>query len=195
MIGPFVHNIDPIIFSIGGVHIWFYGLSFTLGFLNAHLFLRRNRERIGLSLSKVYELTLFLAVGVSIGGRALVVINNEWDFYREYPNTLFGMPNGQAWNLMTVALGIILLAINLLRSRKVADVNDQKAKSTNSNTENPGWRRAALFVVCLIPLVIPSDATRDVPVSYGERHPALEHSWMYPPIADQLEKHAEKIEH
>lgn len=331
MIGPFVHNIDPIIFSIGGVHIWFYGLSFTLGFLNAHLFLRRNRETIGLSLSKVYELTLFLAVGVSIGGRALVVINNEWDFYREhlllipsiwvggfathglifggaagvllfcyinrvplrplldvlaisaaiilgfgrignfidgqiygsitevpwavkfpviesfrhpvvlydglknfllvpillwirsrgvppgriavlflifyagfripidffreYPNTLFGMPNGQAWNLMTVALGLILLAINLLRSRKFADVNDQKAKSTNSNGENPGWRRALLFVVCLIPLVIPSDATRDVPVSYGERHPAIEHSWMYPPIADQLEKHAEKIEH
>ncbi len=84
MFGPFVHNIDPIIFSIYGVHFWWYGLSFTLGFLNAHLFLRRNRESVGLSLPAVYDLTLFLAIGILVGGRALVVINNEWDFYREH---------------------------------------------------------------------------------------------------------------
>ena len=69
MIQPFVHNIDPIIVSIFGVHIWWYGLSFTLGFLNAHIFLRRNRDRVGLSLPAVYDLTLFLAIGIMIGGR------------------------------------------------------------------------------------------------------------------------------
>lgn len=71
MPGPFVHNIDPIIFSVAGIHIWWYGRSFTLGFLNAHLFIRRSRERIGLSLPAVYDLTFFLAIGVLIGGRAL----------------------------------------------------------------------------------------------------------------------------
>jgi hypothetical protein len=70
MFGPFVHSIDPVIFSVGGVHVWWYGLSFTLGFLNAHLFLRRNRERVGLSLSAAYDLTLLLAAGVLVGGRA-----------------------------------------------------------------------------------------------------------------------------
>jgi len=47
MFGPFIHNIDPIIVSVFGVHLWWYGLSFTLGFLNTHIFLRRNREASG----------------------------------------------------------------------------------------------------------------------------------------------------
>ena len=84
MPGPFVHNIDPVIVTIAGVHLWWYGLSFTLGFLNAHMFLRRNRSRVALSLTEVYDLTLLLAVGTLIGGRALVVINNEWEFYRDH---------------------------------------------------------------------------------------------------------------
>ncbi len=84
MLGPYIHDIDPIITSVRGVHLWWYGLSYSLGFLNAYLFLRRNRARLGLSLPAVYDLTLFLAVGVLIGGRSLVVFNNEWSFYREH---------------------------------------------------------------------------------------------------------------
>ncbi len=84
MVGPFVHNIDPIIVSVFGVHLWWYGMSFTLGFLNAHFFLRRNRNRIGLSTAAVYDLTFFFAVGVLIGGRSVVVFNNEWAFYSEH---------------------------------------------------------------------------------------------------------------
>jgi phosphatidylglycerol:prolipoprotein diacylglycerol transferase len=79
-----VHDFDPIIVSVLGVHVWWYGLSYSLGFLNAHLFLRRNRGKLGLSLRSVYDLTLFLAVGTLIGGRSLVVFNNEWDFYRDH---------------------------------------------------------------------------------------------------------------
>jgi phosphatidylglycerol:prolipoprotein diacylglycerol transferase len=83
MLGPCVHHIDPIITSAFGVHLWWYGLSYSLGFLNAWVFLRRNRGRLGLSLRAVYDLTLLLAVGVLVGGRALVVFN-EWPFYREH---------------------------------------------------------------------------------------------------------------
>ncbi len=323
MFGPFVHNIDPIIFSIYGVHLWWYGLSFTLGFLNAHLFLRRNRERVGLSLPAVYDLTLFLAIGILVGGRALVVINNEWDFYREhlllipsiwvggfathglilggaagviifcliyrvafrpifdllaisaaiilgfgrignfidgqifgsltdavwgvkfpnvegfrhpvvlydglknfllvpfllyirkrgvppgriaalfvvfyalaripidllreYPISMWGLPTGQTLNLIMVFVGIILLTINIYRARSRQTTTLPKV---DKNRDRLGWRRFALVVLCLIPLVIPSDATRDIPATYGERHSRLEHSWMYPPIADDLEKSA-----
>ena len=80
----YVHTIDPIVLSVAGVHLWWYGLSYSLGFINAHLFLRRNREKLQLSLLSVYNLTLCLAVGVLLGGRSLVVFNNEWSFYREH---------------------------------------------------------------------------------------------------------------
>jgi hypothetical protein len=35
-------------------------------------------------------------------------------------------------------------------------------------------------------MVIPSDATRDVPERYGRRHPGLEHSAIYPNLPDDL---------
>jgi phosphatidylglycerol:prolipoprotein diacylglycerol transferase len=84
MFGPWVHDIDPIIATIGGLHLWWYGLSYSLGFLNAHLFLRRNRARLGLSLLDVYDLSLLIGVGVLAGGRSLVVFRHEWSFYRDH---------------------------------------------------------------------------------------------------------------
>ena len=85
MPGPFVHNIDPVIGTIAGVHLWWYGLSYAAGFLNAFLFLRRRRESLGLSERSLYSLVLLLSTGVLVGGRSLVVFSNEWSFYREHP--------------------------------------------------------------------------------------------------------------
>ncbi len=79
-----MHRIDPILFSIGGVHLWWYGLSYTLGFLNLYLYLRRGHQRLGLSLAEVHALTLWLSLGVLIGGRAIEVAFDEWPFYREH---------------------------------------------------------------------------------------------------------------
>jgi phosphatidylglycerol:prolipoprotein diacylglycerol transferase len=319
MLGPFVHDIDPIIASIGGAHLWWYGMSFALGFLNAHLFLRRNQDRVGLSLTAVYDLTLLLALGVLIGGRTLVVVNNEWEFYRdhlslipsiwvggfathglifggaagvaifclgyrvpirplldvlaisaaiilgfgrignfidgqifgsltdlpwgvqfpsvegfrhpvvlydglknfllvpfllwvrshgvppgriavlfvilyaglripidllrEYPTTMWGLPNGQMLNILMLSLGLAALILNIYRSRKpVTYESFDRLPEANSLI----WRKAALVLICCATLVIPSDATRDIPATYGARHPGLEHSWMYPSIADAL---------
>jgi phosphatidylglycerol:prolipoprotein diacylglycerol transferase len=314
----FVHNIDPIIVTIGGVHLWWYGLSFTLGFLSLHIFLRRNRDRLGLSLGSVYTLTLIIAIGILIGGRSLVVFNNEWEFYREhlwlipaiwvggfashglitggalavalfswiykkpirpifdvlaiaaclilgwgrignfidgqiygsltdlplgvkfpeadgfrhaavlydglknfllaplllwvrsrgvpegriaalfvvlyaglripidtlrdYPISMWGLPTGQTLNFLMLGVGIVLLGINILRNR-----SHIKTSRPAKDAESPaGWKKWAFAVLLLVPLVIPSDATRDIPDRYGKRHPGRVHSWMYPAIADKV---------
>ncbi|MBU0678386.1 MAG: prolipoprotein diacylglyceryl transferase [Verrucomicrobia bacterium] len=85
MPGPFVHNIDPIIGSVGGIHLWWYGLSYTFGFLELHWWLTRSRKRIGLNLSHVYDLTLFFTIGVLLGGRFVEVIFYEWAYYSQHP--------------------------------------------------------------------------------------------------------------
>lgn len=85
MAGPFVHHIDPIIGQIGGVYLWWYGLSYTVGFLHLHFFLKRRRQALGLSADDVYTVTLFVALGVLAGGRAVEVLFDEWAFYREHP--------------------------------------------------------------------------------------------------------------
>jgi phosphatidylglycerol:prolipoprotein diacylglycerol transferase len=85
--GPWVHDLDPIIGTVFGVHLWWYGLSYSLGFLNAHLSFMRRRAELGLSTREVYELSLLLSTGVLVGGR-LIVVNNEWAFYRDHLDLL-----------------------------------------------------------------------------------------------------------
>lgn len=319
---PYVHNIDPILFSIFDVHFWWYGFSFTLGFLSVHLFLRRNRNRIGISLKSVYDLTLFLSIGVLIGGRLFVVLINEWEFYREnlalipriwsggfashgllfggaagvlifciirsvpirpvfdllaisaaiilgfgrignfidgqifgsltdlpwgvefpgvegfrhsvvlydgiknfllvpfllwvrsktvppgriavlfvilypllripidllrdYPISLWGIPTGQGLNIAMVLTGFVLLAINTLRSEE--ETQETLTIDTANTFSGIWWRRAALILCLTLPLIIPSDATRDVPAAYSNRHSNLHHSWWYPAIQKKLDK-------
>jgi len=83
--GPFVHHIDPIIAEVGGVYLWWYGLSYTLGFLGLHLWFRRVGPRIGMTLQEVYSISLHLAVGVLLGGRFVEVVFYERDYYVQHP--------------------------------------------------------------------------------------------------------------
>src|SRR5512134_843268 len=85
--GPagFVHRIDPILASIGGVHFWWYGLSYAIGFLQIHLFLARGHHRLGLTRSEAAALSLYFALAVLAGGRLVEVSFDEWPFYRDHP--------------------------------------------------------------------------------------------------------------
>jgi len=315
LFGPYVHDLDPIIVTVLGVHLWWYGLSYSLGFLNVHLLLRRQRASLGISLAAAYDLTLWLSVGVLVGGR-LVVVNNEWMFYREhlslipaiwigglathgliiggavgvwgfcaihrqpirpladalsiaaalilacgrignfvdgqivgsitdlpwgvkfpqadgfrhpvvlydglknfllvllllwvrkrgappgrlaalfvflysapripidllreYPLTLIGLPSGQTFNILMSVAGAILLLRNWIR--RAAPLDPVPAAATGQPRAGLRWRGVAMASVLAVGLVIPSDATRDIPATYGHRHPGLVHTAMYPAL-------------
>lgn len=113
ILGPYVHNIDPIIGQVGGLYLWWYGLGYTLGFLQLHLFLRRRRFRLELTQRDVYTLTLFIMVGVLLGGRALEVAFDEWPFYREHPGLVpaYWLGGMASHGVMTgAALGAVAFA-------------------------------------------------------------------------------------
>ena len=88
MLGPYTHRIDPILFDIGGVHLWWYGLGFALGFLELHLFLQRGGRRLRLSPREIWSLSLYMTVGVLVGGRVFEIAFDEWPFYREHLHLL-----------------------------------------------------------------------------------------------------------
>ena len=83
LLGPYIHDIDPIIGTILGVHLWWYGFSYTLGFFNAFKFIGKRRSKLALNERQVYEFTIMIVVGVLIGGRAVEVIFYEWPFYAQ----------------------------------------------------------------------------------------------------------------
>ena len=80
-----IHRIDPVLLDLGVVYLWWYGFSYTAGFTEMFLWLRHERERLGLSLSDVYDLMLCLAGCVLLGGRAVEVIFYEWPYYSRHP--------------------------------------------------------------------------------------------------------------
>ena len=84
MFGPYVHQLDPILFDLHGVYGWWYGLGFALGLLELHLFVSRRHRLLHLSRRAVWSLSLSIALGVLIGGRAVEVAFDEWPFYREH---------------------------------------------------------------------------------------------------------------
>jgi hypothetical protein len=99
------------------------------------------------------------------------------DYFREYPLTLLGLPSGQTMNILMSVAGVALIWRN--RRRPMARPVTARTPESASGL---WWRRALLACVVVGSMLIPSDATRDIPAKYGKRHPGLEHSRMYPPI-------------
>jgi phosphatidylglycerol:prolipoprotein diacylglycerol transferase len=324
MFGPFVHDIDPVIGSVGGVYLWWYGFTYTFGFLGSLLWLRANRTTLAIDMNGVYSLSIYLAIGVLVGGRLVEVVFYEWgyygshlwhipavwlggmsthgillgaiigtllycrlqqrsffeiadvmviagafimgvgrignfidgqivgavtdqwwgvkfpdlegfrhpvvlydglknlllvpflllirslkpprgvvtahfilwygflrifvDFFREYRTSLHGLPPGQEFNILMTLAGSCLL-FWFYRKAKNLPPGNGVATSIEEHLVVPGyriWIKRFVFVVLLtLPTVIPSDWTQDVPSRYGERHPGMTHSLIYPEIATQ----------
>jgi phosphatidylglycerol---prolipoprotein diacylglyceryl transferase len=132
MFGPFTHTIDPVIASIGGfaipggVHLWWYGLSYTLGFLGIFLWFRRGRVRLGMTRPEVYDIGLYLAIGVLLGGRIVEVAFYEWDYYGAHtlhiPAYWLGGMSTHGL-LLGATLGTLLFC--RLRKRRFLDIADE----------------------------------------------------------------------
>lgn len=321
MIGPFVHNIDPIFAKIGGFYLWWYGLSYTFGFLGVFFWLRRNRATLVMNMNEVYSLTIFMAIGVLVGGRMIEVIFYEWayygshlgyipavwlggmsthgillgaiigivvfcklnqrsffqvadvlaiagayimgvgrignfidgqivgsvtdmwwgvkfpdaegfrhpvvlydgiknlllipfllmirrtkplrgvivahfllwygflrifvDFFREYRTDFFGFPPGQEFNIFMTVFGSCLLFWFYWKRGGIKDsaAIPNTSGMSSAKLERGIWSKRAVFAsLLLLPIVIPSDWTQDVPTRYGKRHSGLSHSAMYPKV-------------
>jgi len=317
MFGPYVHNIDPVLGQVGGLCLWWYGLGYTLGFLHLHLFLMRHRDRLGLTERGTYSLSLFIIVGVLIGGRFIEVVFDEWAFYsqhaglilaywlggmashgvmlgaalgagsfaliyrkpflnladelvipgaflmgmgrignfidglivggttevwwgvifpyaegvrhpvvlydglknlllfpfllwvrktnptpgaatarfvfwyaflrifidlfRDYPTHRLALGTGQTLNILMALLGVVLLIRS--RMRRLGRLGTPSHRLETPPDQNPLiFQRVALSGLLLFCLTLPSNWTQDIPARYGERHPGLEHSWLYPEI-------------
>lgn len=322
MFGPYVHDIDPIFGQVGGFYLWWYGASYTFGFLAAFFWLRANRATLAFDIGDVYKLTIYIAVGVLAGGRAVEVIFYEWayygehpwhipaiwlggmsthgillgstiavvlfcrlnrysflavadvlaiaaafimgfgrmgnfidgqivgsltdmswgvkfpdldgfrhpvvlydgfknlllvpflllikrtrpprgvlvahfilwygflrifvDFFREYRSNMYGLPPGQEFNVMMTLIGLGMLIWFYRRARHASQEGppDSTSSTRVSNDAHNGlWVKRLVFVLLLIlPTIIPSDWTQDVPSRYGTRHPGMTHSAIYPEV-------------
>lgn len=88
MSGPFIHAIDPVIGTVAGVHFWWYGLTYTLGFLTLYAVLHRGGGELALTRREACNLVLLVSLGTLLGGRFVEVAFYEWPFYGDHPHLI-----------------------------------------------------------------------------------------------------------
>ena len=62
----FIHNINPVIYSIGPFKPMYYGLVYVIGFLLVYYFLHIKKEELKLTKKDVQELDTVLKRAASI---------------------------------------------------------------------------------------------------------------------------------
>ncbi|MDD5036523.1 MAG: prolipoprotein diacylglyceryl transferase [Methylococcaceae bacterium] len=89
-------NFDPVAFSIGPLHVHWYGLMYVIGIGAAWWLARRRAERglIDLSAAQVEDLIFYSALGVILGGRLGYIFFYNLPAFLENPAILFRVWEG-----------------------------------------------------------------------------------------------------
>lgn len=114
----FIHwNVSPEIFSIGPLHVRWYGLMFAVGFLFGYHHGEKMFKHENIDLKWLESLFIYLIVATVIGARLGHVLFYGWDYYSQHPiEILFIWQGGLASHGGTLG---ILIALTLW-SRKVS---------------------------------------------------------------------------
>ncbi len=89
-------NIDPVIFSLGPLHVRWYGLMYILGFIAAYLLVRLQARRFQWTqlLTHLDNLNLAIIAGVILGGRLGYVLFYNLSYYLQHPLEIFATWQG-----------------------------------------------------------------------------------------------------
>ena len=117
----FIHNIDPVAFTIGPLAVRYYGLVYFVGFLFAYFYFRHQIKKARIKhfgLDDLDSFMIYFMLGSIIGARVL-------DFVFFYPQVLFSDPLQifRVWQGgMSIHGGIIGAIVGgylFVRSRKI----------------------------------------------------------------------------
>lgn len=83
----FYHNIDPVIFTIAGFEIRYYGVILVLGILLAYLMLPylAKKKKINLTKDQIENLLVYTALAGLVGARLFIAVFYHPSFYLSNP--------------------------------------------------------------------------------------------------------------
>jgi len=82
----FIHwNVSPEIFSLGPIHVRWYGLLFAIGFLFGYSHGEKMFKYENIDLKWLESLFIYLIVATIIGARLGHVLFYGWDYYSQHP--------------------------------------------------------------------------------------------------------------
>lgn len=81
-------NMDPVLFSIGGFKLQYYGLMYVVGFALTYtmvLFRLRRESRFDVTKNQIQDLTTFMILGLIVGARLGYVLFYNLSYYLHHP--------------------------------------------------------------------------------------------------------------
>lgn len=82
----FIHwNVSPEIFSLGPLHVRWYGLMFAVGFLFGYQHVEKMFKHENLNLKWLESLFIYMIVATVVGARLGHVLFYAWDYYSQHP--------------------------------------------------------------------------------------------------------------
>ncbi len=120
-------DIDPVLFSIGPLHIRWYGLFYIIAFVIGYIFVKKNLRAKDVKITtEQYDTLIFNALlGVIVGGRLGYVLFYNLPYYFENPLRIFAVWEGgmsfHGGAIAVLALGYAFVKRNRLRFYLLAD--------------------------------------------------------------------------
>ncbi len=90
----FTNNIEPILFSVGGLSVHWYGLFFAAGIVFTYVFLMKAFRRHGYPQEDLDSLAIYLFLGLLVGARLGHVFFYEAEYYLAEPVRILKIWNG-----------------------------------------------------------------------------------------------------
>ena len=92
----FIHQIDPVLLSLGPLQIRYYGLIYALGFVLAYFFLRHfiRQKKLHMREQELDTYIIYLMLGVVLGARLFEILFYNLPFYLEHPAELLAIWHG-----------------------------------------------------------------------------------------------------
>ncbi len=89
-------SIDPVVFAVGPITVYWYGVMYLIGFLGGGALgvLRARASGSTWSSQQVWDLLFYVAVGVIVGGRLGYVLFYNVGYYLEHPIALLYIWSG-----------------------------------------------------------------------------------------------------
>ena len=115
----FVHNLNPIIFTIGPVSVGWYGLFYVISFIIGYFLVKKNFAKKNIILpAEDYENLIFnIILGVMIGGRLGYVFFYYLSYYIQNPLAVFYVWEG-GMSFHGGALGVIIAVLLFCKKHK-----------------------------------------------------------------------------
>ena len=123
----FIHNIDPVLLSLGPFQIRYYGLFWLIGFVMGYFLLIHLAKRKELSITKddIADLLLYIIIGTILGARLFYILVYNLPFYLSNPFEMLAVWHG-GLSFHGGLIGAVIAELIYCRRKKIGfyDVAD-----------------------------------------------------------------------